>query len=433
MDETTDRLAAELITQAQRAGATAAQVQIETHTAQPVNFEANRLKAIERTQAATLALWVWRDGRPGVAVAAGAVDPAALVAKALAASALNSPEPPAFASGGTQRFAEVFPPLTPADLIPWGQALIELVRQEFPDVLCQGGLSWEESLTRLVNSQGLDYSYRTTALEVGLACEWVRGDDFLAVAEQQRTDHRFQPEPLGQRLCQALAWAKQNVPIPAGHWPVLLTRKAADLLWEPVQAALNGRQVLDGASPWANRRGERVAHPHLTCRQQPQVPLHGCPFDDEGVLTQPLTLIEQGILTRFYTDQYTARQWGEPSTGNGFRPGLTRAPFPSLVNWWVEPGALSDAALLRQLDTGLVVDQVLGGGADISGDFAVNVDLGYWVQGGHIQGRVKDTMIAGNVYEILQADLVLGAEADWQDGSFTPAVIVDKITITSKD
>ncbi|MEN9217290.1 MAG: metallopeptidase TldD-related protein, partial [Gloeomargarita sp. HHBFW_bins_162] len=328
---------------------------------------------------------------------------------------------------------ETFPPFTPTDLIPWGQEMIERVRQEFPEVLCQGGLSWGESLTRLVNSAGLDYTYRATALEVGMACEWVRGDDFLAVVEHQRTDNRFHPEPLVQRLCQALTWAKRNVAIPAGHWPVLLTRKAADLLWEPIQAALNGRQVLEGASPWAHRRGERVAHPHLTCRQEPHVPLHGCPFDDEGVLTQPLTLIEQGVVTRFYTDQYTARHWGETSTGNGFRPGLTRAPFPSLVNWWVQPGHRSDAELLRQLDTGLVVDQILGGGADISGDFSVNVELGYWVQGGEIQGRVKDTMIAGNVYDILQGEMLFGAEADWQDGSFTPAVIIDRVTITRKD
>jgi len=317
-------------------------------------------------------------------------------------------------------------------LIPWGLEMIAQIRREFPEVLCQGGLSWEESLTRLVTSAGLDYTYRTTALEVGMACEWVRGDDFLAVAEHTRTQADFDPRPLVTRLCQALTWAQHNVSIPPGRWPVLLTAKAADLLWEPIQAALNGRQVLEGASPWAQRRGERVAHPRLTCRQEPHVPLHGCPFDDEGVLTQPLTLIDQGVLTRFYTDQYTARQWGEASTGNGFRPSLTRTPFPSLVNWWVQPSDLSEPELLRQLDTGLVVDQVLGGGADISGDFSVNVDLGYWVQGGDIQGRVKDTMISGNVYDILQGEILLGAEATWQDDSFTPAIIIDQVTITSQ-
>lgn len=427
-----DELIAALITQAQKAGATPVQVHVERHTSQPVHFEANRLKSIERTQSQTVALWLWRDGQPGVAVAAGAVSPAELVAKALAVAAVQPPEAVYLSAGGVRYFAETQPAVDVSTLVSWGEALMTQVRREFPDVLCQGGLSWEDSWTRLVHSEGLDYTYHTTALEVGMACEWVRGDDFLLVTEQERTSGGFDPQPMGQRLCQALAWAHQNVAIPPGDWPVLLTAKAADLLWEPIQAALNGRQVLEGASPWAHRRGERVVHSALTCRQEPQLPLHGCPFDDEGVLTQPLTLLDQGVLTCFYTDQYTARQWGEPSTGNGFRPGLTRAPFPSLVNWCVQPGVLSDAELLRQLDTGLVVDQVLGGGADISGDFAVNVDLGYWVQGGHIQGRVKDTMIAGNVYDILQRDLILGGQATWQGDTYTPGIIVHGVTITSK-
>ncbi len=427
-----DELVTELITQAQQAGASLVQVQVEQQRVQPVHFEANRLKSLERTQSQTVALWLWREGRPGVAVAAGRVSPEQLVAKALAVAALQPPEPVHLPAGGVRHFAETQPAVEPSVLVAWGEALMAQVRQEYPDVLCQGGLSWEETLTRLVNSEGLDYTYHATALEVGMACEWVRGEDFLLVAEQERTPGGFDPQPLGQRLCQALAWAHQNVAIPAGDWPVLLTAKAAALLWEPIQAALNGRQVLEGASPWAHRRGEQVVHPAITCRQEPHVPVHGCPFDDEGVLTQPLTLIAQGVLTCFYTDQYTARQWGEPSTGNGFRPGLTRAPFPSLVNWCVQPGVLPDAELLRQLDTGLVVDQVLGGGADISGDFAVNVDLGYWVQGGQVQGRVKDTMIAGNVYDILQRDVVLGGQATWQGDTLTPGLIVQGITITSK-
>lgn len=428
MDETIRAL----ICQAQGAGATAVQVQVETHRSQPVNFEANRLKSIERSQSQTIALWLWRGGRPGVAVGSGAVAPELLVAKALAVADLRAPEPVDVPSGGVRHFTETQPAIAPTQLIAWGLEMITHIRQEFPDVLCQGELTWGESLTRLVTSAGLDYSHRVSALEVGMACEWVRGDDFLAVAEQARTQTDFDPQALVARLRQALTWAELNVPIPAGRWPVLLTAKAAHLLWEPIQAALNGRQVLEGASPWAQRRGKPVGPSHLTCRQEPQVPLYGCPFDDEGVLTQPLTLIHQGVLTCFYTDQYTARQWGEPSTGNGFRPGLTRAPFPSLVNWWVEPGHLSDPELLRHLDTGLVVDQVLGGGADISGDFAVNVDLGYWVQGGEVQGRVKDTMISGNVYDVLQGAMVLGAQASWQDGSFTPGVIIDRVTITSQ-
>jgi PmbA protein len=86
--------------------------------------------------------------------------------------------------------------------------------------------------------------------------------------------------------------------------------------------------------------------------------------------------------------------------------------------------------LIGQLHEGLVVDQLLGGGADISGDFSVNVELGYRVQNGEIIGRVKDTMIAGNVYTVLKQLVVLGDDADWNGPCYTPSLIVEGISTT---
>jgi PmbA protein len=66
----------------------------------------------------------------------------------------------------------------------------------------------------------------------------------------------------------------------------LLTAKAADLLWDTVQAALNGKQVLEGASPWSDRLTQLVTSDTLTLSQQPDTGPYSCPFDDEGTPTQ---------------------------------------------------------------------------------------------------------------------------------------------------
>jgi PmbA protein len=87
--------------------------------------------------------------------------------------------------------------------------------------------------------------------------------------------------------------------------------------------------------------------------------------------------------------------------------------------------------LIQQLDEGLVVDQLLGGGADY-GDFSVNVELGYRVQNGQIIGRVKDTMIAGNVYTVLKQLVALGGDADWNGPCYTPSLIVEGISTTGR-
>jgi len=142
-----------------------------------------------------------------------------------------------------------------------------------------------------------------------------------------------------------------------------------------------------------------------------------------------LSLIAQGRVQQFYTDRTTARALGRQSTGNGFRPSLGRYPTPDLVNLFVEPGQSSFEELLAQLDEGLIVDQMLGGGADLSGDFSINVDLGYRVEKGKIVGRVKDTMVAGNVYTALKQLVALGSDLQWNGSCYTPSLIVEGLSV----
>jgi PmbA protein len=57
--------------------------------------------------------------------------------------------------------------------------------------------------------------------------------------------------------------------------------------------------------------------------------------------------------------------------------------------------------------------------------------LGYRVEKGAIVGRVKDTMIAGNVYAALK-NLELGGDADWNGSCYTPSVIVEGLSTTGR-
>lgn len=140
-------------------------------------------------------------------------------------------------------------------------------------------------------------------------------------------------------------------------------------------------------------------------------------------------MIEQGRIRQFYCDRTTARSLKTESTGNGFRPSLERYPTPDLVNLIVEPGTGSLEALIGQLDYGIVIDQILGGEPDISGDFSINIDLGYRVEKGKITGRVKDTMVTGNVYTALKQVIALGSDRRWSGSCYTPSLIVDGLSV----
>lgn len=422
----------QLLELALQSGAQEAEVYQSRSLARPVFFEANRLKQLESSQSEGVALRLWRDGRPGLAVAYGPAEPQNLVERALAMTALNEPEFVELTEARTDRYPDLGKVVAVEELVKMGKEAIAQIRDVYPEVLCDAELECDEETTRLINSKGLDCHYTDTTLSCSLGVEWVRGEDFLSVYDGQIERGSLSSENIVQSILQRLNWAKENVASPVGRIPVLLTAKAADLLWDTIQAALNGKQVLEGSSPWSDRLTQVVTSETLTLSQQPDTGPFSCPFDDEGTPTEALLFIREGQLLRFYCDRTTGRLLGTGTTGSGFRPGMGSYPTPGLVNLLIQPGKGSLDHLIQQLDQGLVVDQLLGGGADISGDFSVNVELGYRVQNGQITGRVKDTMISGNVYTVLKQLVALGGDADWNGPCYTPSLIVEGISTTGR-
>ena len=422
----------QLLDLAKRAGAEAAEVFQSSSFAQPVFFEANRLKQLESNQLEGTALRLWRDGRPGIAVAYGAIDPQRFVEKAIAISQLNEPEAIELTSGEAQHYPDVGVAVPVSQLVAWGESAIAQIRDQYPEVICEAELECDVEMTRIVNSLGLDYGYSDTTLSSYLGAEWVRGDDFLSVSDGQVFRDTLSPDRLAQLILKRLAWADRNVAPVVGRVPVLFTAKAADTLWGTVQAALSGKRVLEGASPWSDRIGDKVTSEALTLYQDPDAGPFSCPFDDEGIQTQKLTFIDQGVLRLFYTDRTVSKKLGVDSTGNGFRPGLESAPMPGLFNTLIQPGQASLESLVESLEGAIIVDQILGDVAGMSGDFSINVDLGFRVQNGVIQGRVKDTMVSGNVYTALLNLKAVGQDADWTGACYTPSVLLEGLSVTGR-
>ncbi|MDB9303110.1 TldD/PmbA family protein [Nodularia spumigena CS-591/12] len=427
-----DTLAEHLLELAIKSGAEAAEVYQSRSLSRPVFFEANRLKQLETSQSEGTALRLWRNGRPGLTVAYGSVAAQTMVERALALSQLNQPEPVELVQNSQPSYPDIGSTVPLQLLVNWGKEAIALIRDVYPDVLCSSDWECDVETTRLSNSQGLDCYYTDTTLSCYMSAEWVRGDDFLSVGDGQTQRDILHPEKLAHQILQRLDWAKGNVPPPTGGVPVLFTSKAADMLWGTAQAALNGKRILEVASPWVERLGKPVMSSSLTLYQDPQAGPYSCPFDDEGTPTKPVVFIQDGILQNFYCDRTTGKQLGINTTGNGFRPSFGSYPSPGLFNFLIKPGSASLQDLIEQMDDGLIVDQILGGGNGISGDFSINIDLGYRVKNGQIIGRVKDTMVAGNVYTVLKQLVALGSDADWNGSCYTPSLIVEGLSTTGR-
>ncbi len=420
----------QLIDLALKAGASHAEVYQSRSQSRPVFFEANRLKQLESSQSEGTALRLWKGGSPGLAVAYGEVDSKTLVERAIALSNLNDSETIELQDPRTDIRPSVGEMIAVERLIETGKTAIAQLGQDYPEVLCSGEFASQEDFSCLVNSLGLHCQYSEVSTDFYLGVEWVRGEDFLAIYEGEHSHHQLNTEKVVQGILQRLAWAKETVSPKIGRIPVLFTPNGAAMLWDTVANALNSKMVLEKASPWSEKLGETIVSEKLNLSQQPNLEPYTCPFDDEGTITQPLSLIREGRLEQFYSDRTRARLLGAQSTGNGFRASLGSYPTPSLVNLIIEPGKRNFDELVKQLDNGIIVDQILGGGADISGDFSINIDLGYGVKNGMITGRVKDTMVTGNVYQALKEIIALGNDSCWIDSCLTPSFMVEGLSVT---
>jgi PmbA protein len=88
--------------------------------------------------------------------------------------------------------------------------------------------------------------------------------------------------------------------------------------------------------------------------------------------------------------------------------------------------------MVKSIKEGLLVLDVmgLGQGNPISGEFSVNVQLGYKIEDGEVIGRVKDVMLAGNVYDALNDIVAIGDKAEWLS-AFGGSYLIPPIQIGS--
>ncbi|QDZ39975.1 TldD/PmbA family protein [Euhalothece natronophila Z-M001] len=421
----------ELLDKAQQAGVDEAEVyQLVSHS-QAVYFEANDLKQLETNESEGVALRIWRDRAPSVTVAYGDIDLETFVNRTLALCELNPPETIELTPDHRQVYPTQGKAMSRETLVETGKSAIAQLHKSYPRLLCKAELECEQQTTRILNTKGTDCQYSDISLSAFIEAEWVRGEDFFTIADGVEASESLDLRPTQQRITEGIKFASHIVPSPKGRVPIIFTAKAAPLFWDTLVSALNGKRVWEGSSPWSERLNQQVISPQITLFQDPTQLPQRCPFDDEGTPTQKLMLIQEGRLEQFYSDRAIGCLLETGTTGNGFRPSLGRYPTPGLVNLIVENGKGQLQDLISQLDEGLVIDQLLGEDADLSGEFSANIELGYRIQNGEIIGRVKDTMVAGNIYTALNHLITLGGDSEINGAYKTPSVVVDGLSVVS--
>ncbi len=425
------------------AGKKAPQVEVVLSTSRDleVSFEHNELKYIQEDYTSSLGLRLVADKKIGVASTNYLERWQDLLPLALE-SAQFGPEA-VFDFATPAEFPSVLTyhrpasSLAPQLLAERGREVVEDFKEFRSDVYTNLTFNSGSGASLFCNSSGLELEKEKTYLQYTAFWDLVKDGDMLQIWEDSascRDD--LDLGYLSQKAKKKIQLADEQAQMSSGQYPVVFTPAAFSALLSYITRSLNGKNVVKGVSRLGDKSGKQVFDSQFSVEDDGLLDwkVGSAKFDSEGVPVRKLSLVKGGSVENFYFDLWSASKLGEVSTGHGARGVHSALATPCLHNVLVSGGERSFDDIINSIKVGVLAEQFLGAGQDnpYNGDFSMNLNLGYKIENGKLAGRVKDTMIAGNIFDLLRDCLVeLSSEREWVGGrKLLPYVVLDNVAVT---
>ncbi len=228
-------------------------------------------------------------------------------------------------------------------------------------------------------------------------------------------------ETVGRRAGQRTVRRLNGRKLETRQCPVVFEAPIATSLIGHYVAAVSGGSLYRKSSFLLDSLGQKVFSKLVNIREMPFIPrgLGSAPFDSEGVATSERDVVKDGVIQGYFLSTYSAKKLGMATTGNaGGNHNLIVTPTDGDLE-----------ALLKQMDTGLLVTELLGHGANmVTGDYSRGA-AGFWVEDGEIQYPVEEITIAGNLAEIFKGILAIGSDIDHRGSKLVGSILIDVMTV----
>jgi len=443
MDET---LLQEVVAKARAAGADAAEAVFAERQSLSVTVRLGALEEVEREESRDLGVRVFVGRRQAVVSGSDvSADGRAKLIERVVAMATLAPEDPYAGLAPEERLARG--PLPELDLFdaeePDAEILEARALEAEEAARAQPGVtnsdsssaSWSTGAWRLVTSSGFCGLHRASSFGVGAVA--IAGDGATMERAGEGRQTRWQSDlpaaaEIGAEAGRRAAARVGSRKLASTTAPVIFENRIAASTLGPLIGAISGPSVARGVSFLKSRLGEQVFAPAVTITDEPhrRRGLGSQPFDDEGVANRPMNLIDAGVLTTWLLNAASARQLGLETTGHASR-GLAGAPGVSTSNLTVQPGALDQAALMREAGAGLLVTTLFGPSLNPNtGDWSVGC-AGFWFEGGEIAYPVSEITVAGNLIDVY-GRIVPGSDLELRGSANAPSLLIDALAIAGK-
>ncbi|MDD3213097.1 MAG: TldD/PmbA family protein [Eubacteriales bacterium] len=316
-------------------------------------------------------------------------------------------------------------------------AAARAVSEEIEQVSCT--LSDGEQDVVICNSEGLyveDSRIRTRMACVAIAgsgTEKQQGHEGPgALMGYELFTSRVNPEQVGRTAAETAKLMLHAPVCPAGVMPVVIDNGFGGVIFhEACGHSLEATSVAFGMSVFCDKLGQKIASDCVSAIDDGTIPDEwgSLRVDDEGMPTNRLVLIENGILKNYIIDKLNGLRMGMAPTGSGRRQGYQLAPTSRMRNTYIAAGTDDEQAMIATMGDGLYAKRLGGGSVDpATGNFNFAVSEGYLVKGGKIVSPVRGASLIGKGADILMQIDRVGREmkmAQGMCGSISGAIPVN--------
>jgi TldD protein len=192
--------------------------------------------------------------------------------------------------------------------------------------------------------------------------------------------------------------------VESGTYPVIMANEFGGVIFhEACGHLLETTQIEKNTTPFADKKGQKIAHESLTAWDEGRSSnaFGTIDMDDEGMPAQRTLLIEKGILKNFLADRAGSVRTGHPRTGSGRRQSYTFAAASRMRNTYIGTGEYSNEDLFASIDKGIYCKKMGGGSVGATGQFNFGVDEAYLIENGKITKPLKGAILIGEATEIM--------------------------------
>ena len=305
---------------------------------------------------------------------------------------------------------------------------IEYTKETYPDTILEEVIfDFTKRSSCFINSNGVDFTSKNnlyTFVAMFTTKKGKKTSSFnYAVSLTKDLDKPFKDLASFDRLMKQSSEQTETHPIPekfVGN--VIVTPDCMDDIIGSITGYLYDYPLITKTSVYKDKLDEVIADSRLT--------LHSKPLSEElvsnyfvtsdGYETQNSTIIDKGVLKTFLLGLYGSKKTGLPKAVN--QGGC----------YIIEPGDVSYDEIIKSTEKGILLCRFSGGNPSDNGDFSGVAKNSYYIENGEIKYPISETMVSGNLVEMLKNITQISSERVNSGYHLYPWIKFDGLTVSGK-